>query len=357
MTRLVLLPGLGTTEGLFAPQRRAFPALEVPPWLEPERAETVPAYGRRMAATLGPAGSDLVLGGVSFGGMVALEMARHVPARAVVLIASATTGRALTRVAHGLARVGRPLPARALPPPRPLWPVVAWAFGARTAEDRALVYELIRTSRPGFAKWGLGALLDWDPGGQQPCPVRRIHGLEDRLIGAARVPADMVIPGAGHLINVTHAADVNAFIRAALDGVSLRESAPGLEPVRAFYLASGHSGLLEPGDRVLIAEAGAEIVAAVRLCVEDRVQVLRTMRVRPGWQRRGIGRLLLRRFVTLLGAGDCFCIPYAHLDGFYGQIGFEAVPPDDLPPHLARRLAQYRAERPGVAVIAMRRKA
>ena len=61
--------------------------------------------------------------------------------------------------------------------------------------------------------------------------------------------------------------------------------------------------------------------------------------------------------MTLLGAGDCFCIPYAHLDGFYGQIGFEAVPPDDLPPHLARRLAQYRAERPGVAVIAMRRKA
>ena len=359
MTRLVLLPGLGTTGQLFDRQRRAFPSLEVPPWLEPERGETVPAYGRRMAAALGRPGGDLVLGGVSFGGMVAVEMARHVPARAVVLIASCTTRSALTRVAHGLARVGRPLPARALPPPRPLWPVVAWAFGARTAEDRALVYELIRTSRPGFAKWGLGALLDWDPPGPEPCPVRRLHGLEDRLIGAARVPAEIVIPGAGHLVNVTHAADVNAFIRAALDGVSLHESVSAeLELVRAFYLASGHSGVLGPGDRVLIAEAGGEIVAAVRLCVEDGVQVLRTTRVRPDFQRRGIGRLLLRRFVTMLDEGrDCFCIPYAHLEGFYGEVGFAAVPPDALPPHLATRLAQYRRERPTVAVIAMRRQA
>jgi pimeloyl-ACP methyl ester carboxylesterase/N-acetylglutamate synthase-like GNAT family acetyltransferase len=357
VTRLVLLPGLGTTGRLFDPQRQAFPALEIPPWLEPEPAETVPAYGKRMAATLGPAGPDLVLGGVSFGGMVAFEMARHVPARVVVLIASGTSPRTLTRMAGGLARAGRRLPPRALPPPRPLWPAVAWGFGARTAEERALVYELIRTSRPGFAKWGLGALIDWQTSGPEPCPVRRIHGVEDRLIGAARVPAEIVIPGAGHLINVTHAADVNAFIRAALDGVVLRESGPRERArVCAFYVASGHSGLVGPVDRVLIAEAGGEIVGAVRLCVEEGAQVLRTMRVRPDFQRRGIGRLLLRRFATMLDGRDCFCIPYAHLAGFYGDIGFEAVPPDALPPHLATRLAGYRARTPNVAVIGMRRR-
>jgi N-acetylglutamate synthase-like GNAT family acetyltransferase len=232
---------------------------------------------------------------------------------------------------------------------------VAWAFGARTAEDRALVHELIRTSRPGFAKWGLGALLGFDPPGPEPSAVRRIHGLEDRLIGAARVPAEIVIPGAGHLINVTHAADVNAFVRAVLDGVTLRESAPAEQDrVRAFYRAATHPGLVAPDDRVLIAEAGGEIVAAVRLCLEDGAQVLRTMRVRPDFQRRGIGRLVLRRCVTLLDERDCFCLPYAHLEGFYGEVGFERVPPEALPPHLAARLGGYLAERPNV--IAMRRR-
>lgn len=354
MTRLVLLPGLGTTGELFRPQQHAFPDLEVPPWLHPHRAETLPAYGKRMAAALIPGSPDLVLGGVSFGGMVALEMARHLPARAVILIASCTTGRALTRVARALARAGRALPVPALGPPRPLWPVAAWAFGARTPEARALLYDLIQTSRPDLVKWGLGAIAGWCPAAGPACAVRQIHGSEDRLIGAARVEAEVVVPGGGHLINVTHAAEVNAFLHAVTAGVALRESgAEDRDSVRAFYVACGHSGLLEPAEGVLIAEAGGQIVGAVRLCVEHGVQVLRTMRVRPDAQRRGIGRLLLGRFVTMLAKAECFCLPYAHLESFYGAIGFAPVGPEALPPHPAARLAGYRVERPNV--IALRR--
>jgi GNAT superfamily N-acetyltransferase len=78
-----------------------------------------------------------------------------------------------------------------------------------------------------------------------------------------------------------------------LPGVAFRKAGfEDRERVRAFYVACGRSGLLEPADRVLIAEAGGQIVGAVRLCVEDGVQVLRTMRVRPDAQRRGLGRLL-----------------------------------------------------------------
>jgi N-acetylglutamate synthase-like GNAT family acetyltransferase len=141
-----------------------------------------------------------------------------------------------------------------------------------------------------------------------------------------------------------------------LPGVAFREAGfEDRERVRAFYVACGHSGLVEPADRVLIAEAGGQIVGVVRLCVENGVQVLRTMRVRPDAQRRGIGRLLLRRFVTMLAKAECFCLPYAHLVGFYGEIGFEPVAAEALPPHLAARLAAYRRERPNVMVIAMRR--
>jgi hypothetical protein len=77
--------------------------------------------------------------------------------------------------------------------------------------------------------------------------------------------------------------------------------------------------------------------------------------VRPDAQRRGVGRALLRRFDAVLGPGPCYCLPFAHLIGFYGIIGFAEAAPGELPPHLAARLAQYRAERPGVNMIAMRR--
>jgi len=44
-----------------------------------------------------------------------------------------------------------------------------------------------------------------------------IHGSADRLIPASRVKATHVVPDAGHLVNVTHAGEVNAFIRRVLD--------------------------------------------------------------------------------------------------------------------------------------------
>jgi pimeloyl-ACP methyl ester carboxylesterase/N-acetylglutamate synthase-like GNAT family acetyltransferase len=353
--RLVLLPGLGTTGQLFDPRRRALPSLEVPPWLEPEPGETLPAYGRRMAAALHSTGPDVVLGGVSFGGMVAIEMARHAPVRALVLIASCATGLALTRAARILARAGSAVPARALRPPRVIWPAVAWAFGAQAGPDRAFLYDLIATSRPAFAKWALGAIADWRPSDLPACPVRHIHGSADRLIHVCRVQPDLVVAGAGHLINVTHAEEVNAFLAEALASVTLREAGAGeRERVRAFYVSCGRSVLLDPGDRLLVAEAEGEIVGAVRLCVEEGAQVLRTMRVRPDVQGRGIGRALLRRFLTMLDDRDCFCLPYAHLGSFYGAIGFARVAPAELPPHLAARLAGYLAERPDV--IAMRRR-
>ena len=48
--RLVLFPGLAADARLFEPQRRAFPQLEVPPWLMPladERLESLEVTKKR----------------------------------------------------------------------------------------------------------------------------------------------------------------------------------------------------------------------------------------------------------------------------------------------------------------------
>jgi pimeloyl-ACP methyl ester carboxylesterase/N-acetylglutamate synthase-like GNAT family acetyltransferase len=356
MTRLVLLPGLGADARLFEPQRRVFPDLTVLDWLGPTAGETLPAYGRRMAGSLPATNYRLVLGGVSFGGMVACEMARHLPVHTVALIASARSGAALTRTARSLARSARRAPPALFAAARPFSPLIAWAFGPTSPEARALVREFVATADFPFIQWGLGAIADWRPPDGLHGHVRALHGRADRLIPARRVDAERIVPGAGHLVNLTHADEVNDFLRAVVLDFTIREASPAdRERVRPFYVALGHSGLVAATDRVLLAERDGEIVGAVRLCVEHRVQVLRTMRVRPDAQRSGVGSAMLRRFRTMLDGGPCYCLPYGHLTGFYGIIGFEEVAPAMLPAHLAARLAQYRAERPGVDMIAMRR--
>ena len=70
-----------------------------------------------------------------------------------------------------------------------------------------------------FMHWILQAILRWQPTPLDGIPVFHIHGGRDPLDSSARrVKADVVIPNGGHLINVTHADEVNAFIACLLKG-------------------------------------------------------------------------------------------------------------------------------------------
>jgi predicted N-acetyltransferase YhbS len=106
-------------------------------------------------------------------------------------------------------------------------------------------------------------------------------------------------------------------------------------------------------DRVFAAVQGSEVVAAVRLAVEEGVVVLRGMRVREDHQRRGVGRALLRCTVAALGTAVCYCIPYRWLTAFYGEAGFQTIPPEAAPAFLASRHDRYVEE--GAPVVVMRR--
>lgn len=97
-----------------------------------------------------------------------------------------------------------------------------------------------------------------------------------------------------------------------------------------------------PGDVLVVADNEGRIIGVVRLAIEHGHCILRGMRVRPEFQRTGIGTRMLRRFLEPLGGRECFAIPYSHLLGFYGQIGFHEVPEGQAPPHLVERAASYR---------------
>jgi hypothetical protein len=86
-TPLILLSGMGADERLFRYQKAAFPNLVVPSWIEPDTNESLSAYTERLARLVDP-GVPCFVGGVSFGGIVALEMVPHLQAMACFLIGS-----------------------------------------------------------------------------------------------------------------------------------------------------------------------------------------------------------------------------------------------------------------------------
>jgi pimeloyl-ACP methyl ester carboxylesterase len=213
---LVLLSGLGTDARLFAAQAARFPALAVLPWIEPHRSESLVSYAARMAE-LARRLRPRWIGGCSFGGMLALEVGRILPVEGVVLIGSC---RSPTAIAPGIRLSGR----LARLAPVSFWTAARnaaarWgpAFFSRNPDSRAIAEVSAPSVPSSFVRWGAGAILDW-PGVDDPgVPVRHIHGDADSLIPISRVQPDRVIPGAGHLLAITHADAVNEFLGSVLE--------------------------------------------------------------------------------------------------------------------------------------------
>ena len=217
--RLIFFPGLGADERLFAPQLAAFPAAIVPPWIPPRKREGLAEYAARLAETL-PHNEPVVLCGVSLGGMIAYEVARHVRPQAVILIASCRSRSGL-RLPYRAGGVVWPMvPRQIFGIAKVLALPVMRLFGTCTADDREMLLAMFREMDPAFMHWAVSAIVRWNPPPLAGVPVFHIHGRRDRMIPARRVAPDAWIPDGGHLINVSHAEIVNNFIREALQEAS-----------------------------------------------------------------------------------------------------------------------------------------
>lgn len=210
---IILLPGLGADGRMFEPQRLAFPGLQTPEWIAHRAAESLADYARRMAATIDPP-PRFYLGGASFGGMVALEMARHIRPKAVFLIGSCRSGRQLPWALRFWYPFGRAIPDAMVRLAGRL-PVRDWARILQAGPQHAVLFrDMLRQVSIPFLRWGHRAIVQWDGVAELPIPVCQIHGREDRFIPVRCTEPDAVVNGAGHLLSLTHPEEVNAFIRA-----------------------------------------------------------------------------------------------------------------------------------------------
>jgi N-acetylglutamate synthase-like GNAT family acetyltransferase len=126
--------------------------------------------------------------------------------------------------------------------------------------------------------------------------------------------------------------------------------------VDSFYKNNGSTGRARPDDVFFLAMSGEALIGCVRYCVESGTPLLRTMRVRQDYQRQGVGLALLTRFSAYLdthGIRDVFCLPYSHLESFYGLVGFVRLRPYEAPAFLQERLRLY--DSAGAQYLCMRR--
>jgi pimeloyl-ACP methyl ester carboxylesterase len=90
-------------------------------------------------------------------------------------------------------------------------------FGDLTREQAEILRAMIRDTPLEFLRWGGRALSRWTGPRDLPMPVYHIHGERDRIIPHRLVRPDVTVMGGGHLINVTHADEVNRYLKERMD--------------------------------------------------------------------------------------------------------------------------------------------
>jgi pimeloyl-ACP methyl ester carboxylesterase len=182
------------------------------PWLLPLSNETIEQYAKRMSKNI--ADEQPVLIGLSFGGIMSIEIAKHLPARKVILISSVKSYKEMP----GWMKLAGKLKLNKLIPMRPykfFEPIQNYNLGANTPEEKEMARTFRQNVSQQYLDWAISQVLNWE-NDWQPASLYHIHGNADKLFPIKKVNANYVINNAGHLMIMNKAAEVNGFLKKIL---------------------------------------------------------------------------------------------------------------------------------------------
>ena len=212
--RLVLFSGMGADARLFQSLRIPEAEIVTPAHAEPAQEETLPHYAARIADSLKIQPADIV-GGISFGGMVAGEIARQRPVAGLILLGSCLRPDRLPRSYRWIERFGVFIPDFLLSF-RSWRPLVRWRFAPLTHEAESCLIDMAHASDCAQIRTFGRMVMNWNGVKNIDCPIVAIHGDRDRVIPLHCADAHVILKDAGHAFTLTHADETISAIRVFL---------------------------------------------------------------------------------------------------------------------------------------------
>ena len=208
---LYLLSGLGADKRVFDfLDLRGFKLIHIE-WIKPLEDEKIESYSRRLLQQIKTSRPTMI--GVSFGGIIAIEMAKQIETSKLILISSVKTKADIPfryRLAGNL-WMNKLIPA---PLYRKANFVVYWLFGVKKKKEKELLKAIMDDADNDFVDWATNEIVTWENEKQVPNVVT-IHGTADRIFPFRE--ADHKVEHGGHLMVVSKADEVSRILRSILD--------------------------------------------------------------------------------------------------------------------------------------------
>jgi pimeloyl-ACP methyl ester carboxylesterase len=215
MQAVYCISGLGADERIFKKLRLNNAEVHFMQWIAPEKNESIGVYASRLKEQIRH--YDPILMGVSFGGMMAIEVARIISAKTVILISSIRSHHQLPLWMKGLGATGadRLLPRQNLesnPFLKMIRPIEDYFLGVTSEEEKKIADEYREHIDPQLLKWSIKQVLNWK-NDWTPENLYHLHGSEDHIFPVKRSNPTHVIPRAGHFMVMTHHNEVSKILQ------------------------------------------------------------------------------------------------------------------------------------------------
>jgi pimeloyl-ACP methyl ester carboxylesterase len=178
-------------------------------WITPLKNESLESYALRIRQQIPEEAPWIV--GISFGGMLTVEIAKADPSVHAIILSSNKTKKEFP----AYFRAGLYLPLYKWSPAR-----LSKNFTLRTSSllggtneaEKKLLHQIIRESDIRFVRWAICAILHWK-NMTIPGNIIHVHGTADKLLPSRYVKADYLIAGGTHVMTLDKHSEISQLLK------------------------------------------------------------------------------------------------------------------------------------------------
>jgi pimeloyl-ACP methyl ester carboxylesterase len=210
MKNIYLLSGLGADKRVFDFVDFSGFKVNHVDWIAPTNNESIERYAKRLVGQIKT--NRPIIIGVSFGGIMAVEIAKQIETEAVILISSAKTRFEIPFYFRIIGQLGL---SKLVPPSifKTVNNLTYWFFGTKTKKENELLKAIIKETDNKFLKWAIDKIVNWR-NKTMLTNLTHIHGTDDKILPLKT--ADFKVSNGGHLMIVNKGKDIAGIVRQIL---------------------------------------------------------------------------------------------------------------------------------------------
>lgn len=205
MENLYIFSGLGADKRVFKYLDFSKYNANFVDWILPFEKESIENYAKRLTKQI--TSEKPILIGLSFGGIMAVEVGKIIESKKIILIASAKNKSEIPfyyRLA-GFLNLHKLIPTKLMKSSNFL---SFWLFGINSKENKILLTEILKDTDESFLSWALDKIVNWKNTFNHK-NLRHIHGTKDRILPIQFVKSYMKIVDGGHFMTIDKFEELN----------------------------------------------------------------------------------------------------------------------------------------------------